>query len=181
MSAGATVAEAGFESIDVVAPLWEALFDHHCSIGAAGFAVIPREWTWSLRRAHYERIFAGEANATLWVARRESTAVGYAVAFDELIDGSEGRILETLSVAPEARGSGLGTRLMAAFDGEVHRRGLVAALDVMTGNERAKSLYIRQGFEPNWSCGCDRDRPPARSLSGRLRACLSLLNGPDSS
>lgn len=189
MSARTTITEVGFESIDVVAPLWETLFDYHRSIGAAGFAIIPRERTWSLRRAHYERVFAGEANPTLWIARRESTAIGYALAFDEFVAGSEGRMLETLSVAPDARGSGLGTRLMAAFDGEVRRRGLVAALDVMSGNDRAKSLYLRHGFEPHseiWmrsrpAAGKGTEQAPASlsELVGQAGFQLTIVPGPD--
>jgi len=57
--------------------------------------------------------------------------------------------LDGLFVAAEARGRGIGTRLVFAVVGEAERLGLDAVrLDVTVQNARARALYERMGFEP---------------------------------
>lgn len=55
--------------------------------------------------------------------------------------------LLTVAVRPDARGRGLGTRLVAAFLGEARTRGATAAfLEVAADNVAARALYARSGF-----------------------------------
>lgn len=56
-------------------------------------------------------------------------------------------LMDGLFVAPEARGLGVGTALLDAISEEAKRRGYdEVRLDVIDSNERAKSLYLREGF-----------------------------------
>jgi ribosomal protein S18 acetylase RimI-like enzyme len=56
-------------------------------------------------------------------------------------------LLDGICVAPQARGLGVGTALMAAIEIEARKRGYAAVqLDVVDGNIRAKELYHRLGY-----------------------------------
>ncbi len=60
---------------------------------------------------------------------------------------NENFLLDGLCVAPEARGQGLGTALMAAIAAEARLRGYPAVrLDVVDSNWRALNLYQRLGY-----------------------------------
>ena len=63
-------------------------------------------------------------------------------------DGGGGRFLmDGLVVAPEARGRGIGTRLLHAAADEARARGFrEIRLDVVDENPRARALYERMGF-----------------------------------
>ena len=55
----------------------------------------------------------------------------------------------TLSVAPEARGQGIGSRLLDAADQRLAALGIVdVAVAAMVENEDAISFYRRRGFAP---------------------------------
>ena len=59
--------------------------------------------------------------------------------------------IETLSVAPHARGEGIGSALLDRIDAELEAAGV---RDVMVGafvtNTDAIRLYERRGFRPAW-------------------------------
>ena len=56
-------------------------------------------------------------------------------------------LMDGIFVAPEARGRGVGTELLAAVAVEARRRGYAEVrLDVVEGNDRARALYEREGF-----------------------------------
>jgi len=151
-----TVTRGGGELLPALAPLWEALFDHHLSIGAAGIATIPRERSWPLRRAHYERLLAEHRRVAVWLASDAAGPGGYALSYESDEPGPGGgggrgtaAILETLSVLPRARGARLGSRLMDLADAEARAWGAdLAVVNVMGGNERARELYLRRGYAP---------------------------------
>lgn len=68
-------------------------------------------------------------------------------------------LMDGLFVAPEARGRGVGTRLLAAIAEEARLRGYrEVRLDVVEENARARALYERLGY-----------RPVARHSTGLLR------------
>jgi len=55
--------------------------------------------------------------------------------------------VQTIAVAPDAQGHGLGTRLLAALVEESHRRGCKRLdLEVRADNDAAIRLYERHGF-----------------------------------
>jgi ribosomal protein S18 acetylase RimI-like enzyme len=107
---------------------------------------------WEARRAAYAEHLA-DGSGFLHVADEDGVAVGY--AFTVLRDATDDTFplapryaeLYTLSVAPEARGSGVGSQLMDAVDELI--AGLdVAALQVavMADNTDAIRLYERRGL-----------------------------------
>lgn len=182
------------QSLRLVQPLWEALFDHHLSLGAAGFPTIPRETSWPLRRKHYEELFAEKPNAALWLATLNGDVVGYALAYEDELDGERAVVLETLSVLPGVRGHGVGTRFMHTVDQWTRQLAIrVGVLDVMGGNPRARELYLRYGYRPyseSWMRSVPSSAAPtsrsqsvdARSLAeaaGHLALHLSTSPGPD--
>jgi len=57
-------------------------------------------------------------------------------------------LIDGICVAPAARGHGVGTALLTAFERTALRRGYTEVrLDVIDTNRRAKALYLRQGFD----------------------------------
>ena len=142
------------ELLDEIRPLWLALRDHHHEIAPGFGPVRADDDSWERRRAQYERWLADERSYFL-LARRDSRAVGYAFVRTEEVESptweKEGvsGVLETLSLLPEARGSGLGTRLVALVRDEVARQGYrQLAVTAVAGNRGSIRFYEREGFTP---------------------------------
>jgi ribosomal protein S18 acetylase RimI-like enzyme len=141
----------GAELIDGLEELWLALFEHH----RRGLPDLPYhrpETSWRIRRSEYLRWLAHPL-AFVLVAYAGSTPVGYAMV--EIVDGPEDtwvtgdRIaeLQTLSLAPEWRGRGLGTTLLDRVDAELAARGVRdLMLAVVAGNDGAERFYQRRGL-----------------------------------
>lgn len=89
-------------------------------------------------------------------ARRDGAVVGVAKGF---VRGDEGH-LERLITAPDVRGEGVGSHLLAAFEAAAAERGATfLSLRVRVGAP-AEALYRRRGFEtftelPDWRWGAD--------------------------
>jgi ribosomal protein S18 acetylase RimI-like enzyme len=76
--------------------------------------------------------------------------VGVAVAsmIEDSFTGQSAVHLEVVVIDSTADGHGLGQQLMAEIEADGRERGArVMSLNVMVANERARSLYERQGFE----------------------------------
>lgn len=59
-------------------------------------------------------------------------------------------VIENIYVRPDARGQGIGTRLLAAAEGRLDAAGAdVVSLEALAENDRAKRFYRRQGYEPH--------------------------------
>jgi ribosomal protein S18 acetylase RimI-like enzyme len=57
-------------------------------------------------------------------------------------------VVENLFVVSDRRGEGIGSALLEAAEERLHERGVDAvSLEVMAGNERARSFYRRQGYD----------------------------------
>ena len=147
-----TVARAGVEAVDDLRPLFLALHRHHRSV--TNLPLVADDEAWRARRETYLAWF-GEGRALLFVASAEETSVGYAlVVWHEGADDTfplAPRFAEiyTLSVAEQARGAGVGTRLLDAVDEALADEGdppLVIA--VMAGNAEALRFYTRRGLVP---------------------------------
>jgi [ribosomal protein S18]-alanine N-acetyltransferase len=77
------------------------------------------------------------------VARADEDLVGYA----GLCDYPDEAFVQTLAVAPEAQGTGLGSRLLVALlDEAARRRQRTVSLEVRADNAAAQRLYDRHGF-----------------------------------
>ncbi len=187
-----TVQRGGIEIAPRVAALWNELFAHHLSIGAAGIATIPAEQSWPLRLAHYRRLFDEQVRASLWLATREDRPVGYAVSYTCDFEGLPAVVLETLSVDPAERGSGIGSLLMDAVDDEAAAEGAqIEIVDVMADNPHARRLYLRRGYAehseswlrsvaPQHGVSLDLIRvPELRAHADRLGVQAEFSPGPD--
>jgi ribosomal protein S18 acetylase RimI-like enzyme len=142
----------GGTSLDELSDLWLSLFDHHEQVGPG--PVIERDRSWALRRAVYEQVLA-DPDAFAVLARAGSQLVGYAMvamhrgADDTWPTGDRYAEVETLVVAPELRGQGLGSTLLDAVDAELHAMGVGASfIAVMIGNDDAERFYRRRGYHP---------------------------------
>lgn len=102
------------------------------AIHAAGFTT-PRPWS----AAEIADLLSGPG--VFLIAEPGGFLIGRVIA-----DEAE---LLTVAVLPEARGRGLGTRLVATFLGEASARGATTAfLEVAADNMAARALYANAGF-----------------------------------
>jgi len=147
------ISRAGADRLDDLRPLFLALHEHHRRVTPRPIPLIESDdAAWEARREGYAEYLA-DGSGFLQIADEEGVAVGY--AFTVLRDATDDTFplapryaeLYTLSVAPGARGSGIGSRLMDAVDE------LIAGLDVsalqvavMAENEDAIRLYRRRGL-----------------------------------
>ncbi|MCW2614248.1 MAG: ribosomal protein S18P -alanine acetyltransferase [Frankiales bacterium] len=77
------------------------------------------------------------------VALADGAVVGYA----GLCDYPDEAFVQTVAVAPDAQGQGLGGRLLTALLDEADRRGQrTVSLEVRADNDPAQRLYARHGF-----------------------------------
>jgi ribosomal protein S18 acetylase RimI-like enzyme len=139
------------EALDDLEPLYRSLHGHHREVSDLP-VLADGDLSWERRRAWYGRLLA-DGEAFVLVARGDGRPVGY--GFVDVRDGADDtwpyghRMAElvTLSVAPDARGGGVGTALMDAVDAELARRGVHdLEMFVMAGNDRARAFYERRGF-----------------------------------
>lgn len=143
------------DEIELVAPLWATLQEHHARITPelAHAGKRDREESWRRRRARYVR-WLQEPDTFVLVAERAGQAVGY--AFVTVGPGSASwssgeRIaeLQTLSVAPAQRGAGIGTKLLDAVAGRLASIGVDELLVTSTvTNADAHRFYARRGLRP---------------------------------
>jgi ribosomal protein S18 acetylase RimI-like enzyme len=148
------IARGGAELLDDVRPLWLALRTHHNAIAPELGPVRDDEDSWRRRRAQY-RGWLADPRAFILIARHRTHAVGYAFARVDEASSPTWRgehtylDLETLSVLPEARGAGVGRRLIALVREEVERRGYEELrLTAVATNRDALRFYEREGFTP---------------------------------
>ncbi len=153
-----TITRAREEALDRLRPLWLALHHHHQAVGGERLGpYVDDDTSWTARRTLYAEFLAGGGFAL--IAERDGTAVGYAMvaiktsAETELDDtwraGARVAEIETLVVAPEARGAGVGSALLDAVDAELAGMGIEDVLiAAFVTNTDAIRLYERRGFRP---------------------------------
>jgi ribosomal protein S18 acetylase RimI-like enzyme len=152
------------DDVEAVGPLWRSMVDHHDEVAGARVPVRDADGAWGMRHPQYRRWLA-EDSGFLLLARRpdEPEPIGYGFfrvmgsspTFD--LGAVRGEV-ESLAVAPAARGTGAGTALLEAGREELRRRGCTFwTVNVVEANGGAVALYERVGFE-----GLTRD------LVGRL-------------
>jgi ribosomal protein S18 acetylase RimI-like enzyme len=171
------VVERGGETdLDLLEPLWVAVHHQHQRAMPELRPYVSDAETWRERRALYDRLFA-EHDPILLLGRQSGRVVGYALGYampadgtwlaDTWATGERVGEVESLSVLPEYRGQGLGSRLLD----ELHRglRGQGARdliLGALAGNDDAIRLYERHGYRPTWLY---LSRLDGRDDSGRSR------------
>ena len=155
-----TITRAGAESLERLEPLWLELHHHHQQVGGEALGPYVDDATsWTARRELYEGFLA--RGGFVLLAERDGELIGYATVAitpvaetlmpDTWSTGDRLAEIETLCVAPSARGAGLGGELLDRFDAELAAEGVG---DVMIGafvtNDGAIRLYERRGFRPAW-------------------------------
>jgi ribosomal protein S18 acetylase RimI-like enzyme len=147
------IAEIGLDRLGALRDLWLSLHRHHGEIGTHPL-VTDEALSWQLRRALYESWLRDE-EAFVLVAGDVDAPLGYAVVRihdgpdDTYPVGERWAEIYSLSVAPEARGQGIGTQLLDAIDERLTTLGIRdATVSAMIENDAALRLYQRRGFIP---------------------------------
>jgi ribosomal protein S18 acetylase RimI-like enzyme len=146
---GVVVERLAPAQIDRLEPLWASLVRHHSALGG----IVPfrePDDSWPRERALYLEILTDLEGFCL-VARRGELLVAYAIA--KIEDPEEvwrtGRLaeLETLVVADDERGGGVGALMMDEVERELAARGVDDLLvGVEAPNGDARRFYERRGY-----------------------------------
>jgi ribosomal protein S18 acetylase RimI-like enzyme len=151
---------AGVAELHLVEALWVAVHHRHAESMPQLGPYVSDAQTWSVRRALYEELLA-KPDTLLLMAFVDDAAVGYGLAHvmavadtwipDTWETGSRIGEIESLSVLPPLRGSGLGSELLTRL--EDHLLGLGVddvILGALPGNSDAIRLYERRGYQATW-------------------------------
>jgi ribosomal protein S18 acetylase RimI-like enzyme len=146
-------------SLELLRPLWICLHHHHQSIAPRLAPYVDDDVSWAARRRFYADCLSHNGSFVLLGYSGEDL-VGYALVLvqatssmwsDTWVVGDRTAELETLVVAPEWRGRGIGGQLMGRVESELARLGIE---DIIIGalptNTDVLDLYRRRGFEPTW-------------------------------
>jgi GNAT superfamily N-acetyltransferase len=151
------IVELSRSEIDRVAPLFKQLVEFHREVIDGAWPVRSAEAAWAHRRGQYlEWLGNGSARmlAALPAGDEKTQPVGYAVLAVKPSMASwdvNERVgeLETLAVAEEARGQGVGSALIEACRELLREQGITHwAVAVVEANADATRLYEREGFRP---------------------------------
>jgi ribosomal protein S18 acetylase RimI-like enzyme len=156
-----TVATGEVTDIDSLEPLWLAVHHQHERAMPELAPYVSDATTWRERRALYVQLFA-ERDPVLLLVRDDDRVVGYGLAYamaaagtwlaDTWATGELVGEIESLSVLPEYRGRGLGSRLLDELHLRLRQQGVTdVILGVLPGNADAIRLYERHGYRPTWT------------------------------
>ncbi len=151
---------AGAGDLDALQPLWVAVHHRHIESMPDLAPYVTDAETWHVRRALYARLLE-QADTLLLLASSGDALVGYGLAHvmpvedswiaDTWVTGPRVGEIESLSVLPAFRGSGLGSELLRRLEEHL---GAVGAADIvlgaLAGNDDALRLYERRGYRPTW-------------------------------
>lgn len=150
-----TIQRAHARDLNLVKPLWKAMVKAYADMSEGVWAVHEPREAWGRRHQEY-LTWANDASGVVFIAVDTATeeAVGYAAlhfiesgpAFDF---GESFAELESLVVAPDRQGEGIGGQLLAACRKEMTRREItVCTTTTVTRNAGAMRLLERHGFVP---------------------------------
>jgi len=148
------------DDLDLVGPLWVAVHRRHCESMPELAPYVDDAETWRARRKLYEELLT-KPDTLLLLALADDQPVGYGLTHvipvaDSWIEdtwqtGDRIGEIESLSVLPEYRGSGLGSELLDRLEKHLHERGVDdLMLGALAGNDDAIRLYERRGYRPTW-------------------------------
>ncbi|HJT92273.1 MAG TPA: GNAT family N-acetyltransferase [Mycobacterium sp.] len=148
------------EDLDLVGPLWVAVHHRHAETMPDLAPYVSDDETWRVRRTLYEELLA-KSDTLLLIAVIDDAAVGYGLAHVVPVDetwipdtwatGSRIGEIESLSVLPQYRGSGLGSELLNRLEEHLAAQGVDdLILGALAGNRDAIRLYERRGYRPTW-------------------------------
>jgi ribosomal protein S18 acetylase RimI-like enzyme len=144
------------DEVDRVEALWKEMVEHHREIVGETWPVRDAEEAWQRRRAEYLQWVAGEGTMLAAVPAGDPAAepLGYAMLLAEGVGatwdlGERVGEIESLSVAPDARGQGVGRALIEAAREHFAALGFEYwGVAVVEENAGATALYERAGFNP---------------------------------
>jgi ribosomal protein S18 acetylase RimI-like enzyme len=160
------IIELGVSEVDRVEALWKEMVEAHREVIDGQLPVRAGEEAWERRRPQYVSWLedgSGRMFAAVPAADPGAAALGYAVLVTEPPGptwemGERTGDLQSLVVAAEARGAGIGTALIEACRDALRSAGVEYwTVAVVEANERAARLYERAGFRPFY-----------RNLAGRV-------------
>lgn len=147
------IIQIGPERIEALANLWKALHQHHAEVTPQLGATRSLGESWARRKADYE-VWFSEPDTFVLLAELEQQPIGYAFVriseSDSTTWESDDRVakVETLSVLPEFRGMGVGTKLMDEVYALLKDKGITeVSLTVVATNPKAIEFYQREGFD----------------------------------
>jgi ribosomal protein S18 acetylase RimI-like enzyme len=153
------IERGGVEDVGSLRELWLELHHHHAEVAPQSGEFTDDETSWRARSSSY-RDWLADPRSFLLLARADGRLIGYAVvrvmeAGPELTDSW--RVpevvaeIETMLVSRDARGAGLGSRLLDEIDAELEHQGITEVIvGLMPGNDGAQRLYERRGFQRRW-------------------------------
>jgi ribosomal protein S18 acetylase RimI-like enzyme len=159
------------DDLDLVEPLWVAVHHRHVESMPELAPYVDDAETWRARRLLYEGLLA-KPDTLLVLATVDGKPIGYGLTHvmpvadswieDTWSTGDRIGEIESLSVLPEYRGSGLGSELLERLETHLHDLGVEdVILGALAGNADAIRLYERRGYRPTWlylSKFADRER-----------------------
>ncbi|GHO64129.1 hypothetical protein KSC_030210 [Ktedonobacter sp. SOSP1-52] len=147
------ILRAGSERIADLEPLWKSLHTHHATVAPQLGPVRSPEESWARRRLLYQRML-NQPGSFVLIAEQAERAVGYALVAvhggsDTWQTPDQVAKLETLSVLPDARSSGIGSALMHAVYEELQQAEITEIMvNVIASNKDALRFYERHGLMP---------------------------------
>lgn len=155
-----TIRAGSTEDVDALRGLWLGIHHQHQQVAPNLAPYVNDARSWEIRRAFYAGILES-GMGTLLVALIDDHAVGYAMA--NTIDAADSWIadtwstgdhiaeIESLSVDPALRGTGLGSQLLEGLERLLADRGVKdVVIGALPGNSGAVRLYERRGYRPTW-------------------------------
>jgi ribosomal protein S18 acetylase RimI-like enzyme len=142
------------DQLPVLEPLWNTLQEHHSKLTPdLGGQAPKRELadSWRRRRAKYER-WLDDPETFFVVAENRDRPIGYAFVtvgpgYAGWQTGDRLAELETLSVLPEHRSNGVGTKLLKSVWGRLAEMGVEdLIITTATTNVDSHRFYERHGF-----------------------------------
>jgi ribosomal protein S18 acetylase RimI-like enzyme len=148
------------EDVPRLEPLWVAVHHQHQQAMPELAPYVSDEVTWREHYPMYEELFR-RPDTFLFLASDGDRLIGYALGHvtpveetwiaDTWVTGKRIGELESISVLPEYRGQGIGSRLLDEVDREFDSLSVEdVVIGLLPGNEGALRLYERHGYRPNW-------------------------------
>ncbi len=148
------------EDLDLVEPLWVAVHHRHRESMPELAPYVSDTETWRARRSLYEELLT-KPDTLFLLALVDEEPIGYGLTHvmpvadswieDTWTTGDRIGEIESLSVLPSYRGSGLGSELLERLETHLHGLGVDdLILGALAGNADAIRLYERHGYQPTW-------------------------------
>jgi len=142
--------------IDRLQPLWLGLHAHHQTVAPRLAPFVGPDISWPNRKRLYQDISSGEYFG--WIVRQDGRDLGYLICAKRPMQWNATFAipatlweLVTLYVVPEARGRGIGARLLDEMEKRISTKDVRSRLiGAIPDNQSAVALYQTRGYVPTW-------------------------------